>query len=78
MTNMREYLFYAKLDEVERSSGDGFVRIHQRYLVRAQAVERMESGQVFIGGTALPVSRERRAAALAALARSSLEEEENV
>lgn len=73
VTNMREYLFYAKLDEVERSSGDGFVRIHQRYLVRAQAVERMDSSQVFIGGTALPVSRERRAAALAALARSSLE-----
>lgn len=74
VTNTREYVFYAKLDEVERSAGDGFVRIHQRYLVRAQAVERMDGAQVFLGDTALPVSRERRAAALAALARSYLED----
>lgn len=74
VTNVRDYVFYAKLDEVEKSAGTGFVRIHRRYLVRAQAVERMDGAQVFLGETALPVSRERRAAALAALARSTLED----
>ncbi len=74
VTDVREYVFYAKLDDVERDAGAGFVRVHRRYLVRAQAVQRMDGAQVFIGETALPVSRERRAAALAALARSTLEE----
>lgn len=70
----RTYTFYGKLDEVERDVGEGFVRVHQRYLVRAGAVERMEGSQVFVGGEAIPVSRACRSAALAALARSALEE----
>ena len=53
--------------------GDGFVRIHQRYLVRAGAVDRLEGGQVFVGEESLPVSRAHRSAALAALARTALE-----
>ncbi len=67
------YSFYGKLDEVERDVGDGFVRVHQRYLIRAGAVDRMEGAQVFVGDAAIPVSRACRSAALAALARSSLE-----
>ena len=69
----RTYTFYGKLDEVERDVGEGFVRIHQRYLVRSAAVDRLEGSQVFIGEEALPVSRACRSAALAALARTALE-----
>ena len=71
---VRTYTFYGKLDEVERVVGDGFVRIHQRYLVRAGAVDRLEGGQVFVGEESLPVSRAHRSAALAALARTALED----
>ena len=73
VSTARTYLFYGKLDEVEREVGDGFVRIHQRYLVRTGAVDRLEGSQVFIGEEALPVSRACRSAALAALARTALE-----
>ena len=69
----RTYTFYGKLDEVERAVGEGFVRVHQRYLVRSAAVDRLEGSQVFIGEEALPVSRACRSAALAALARSALD-----
>ena len=69
----RTYVFYGKLDEVERDVGEDFIRIHQRYLVRAGAVDRLEGNQVFVGEQALPVSRACRSAALAALARSALE-----
>ena len=70
----RTYVFYGKLDDTAREMGPGFVRIHQRYLVRAGAVERVEGGQVFVGDEALPISRACRPAALAALARAVLEE----
>lgn len=69
----RTYTFYGRLDEVERAVGEGFVRIHQRYLVRSAAVDRLEGSQVFVGEEALPVSRACRSAALAALARTALE-----
>lgn len=69
----RTYVFYGKLDEVERAVGEGFVRIHQRYLVRCASVDRLEGSWVFIGEEALPISRACRAAALAALARAALE-----
>lgn len=69
----RTYVFYGKLDDVERDVGEDFVRVHQRYLVRTAAVDRMENNQVFIGDEAVPVSRACRSAALAALARSVLE-----
>ncbi|MCI9610352.1 MAG: response regulator transcription factor [Oscillibacter sp.] len=69
----RTYVFYGKLDEVERDVGDGFVRVHQRYLVRTAAVDRMEGSQVFVESQGIPVSRACRSAALAALARSALE-----
>lgn len=73
VSTARNYVFYGKLDEVERDAGEGFVRIHQRYLVRAAAVDRLEGSQVFVGEEALPVSRACRPAALAALARAALE-----
>ncbi|EOS67042.1 LytTR family DNA-binding domain-containing protein [Oscillibacter sp. 1-3] len=73
VSTARTYTFYGKLDEVERTVGDSFVRVHQRYLVRAGAVERMDGGQIFLGEEVLPVSRAHRSAALAALARTALE-----
>ena len=73
VTANRTYVFYGKLDDVERDVGDGFVRVHQRYLVRTAAVDRMEGSQVFVESEAIPVSRACRSAALAALARSALE-----
>lgn len=73
VTAGRDYTFYAKLDEVERDAGGGFVRIHQRYLVRAGAVDRVEGGEVYVGDTALPVSRACQQTALMALTRAMLE-----
>lgn len=69
----KTYTFYGKLDDVAAHIGSGFVRIHQRYLVRAAAVDQMDGSEVFIGNTALPVSRAHRASAMAALARAALE-----
>ena len=73
VSTMRDYVFYGKLDEVERDAGEGFVRVHQRYLVRTSAVDRLEGSQLFVGEEALPVSRAHRSAALAALVRTALE-----
>ena len=73
VTAGRSYTFYGKLDEVARDLGEGFVRIHQRYLVRAAAVDRVEGNTVFVGEEELPMSRSHQSAALAALARMLLE-----
>ncbi len=74
VSTARTCTFYGKLDEVERDVGDGFIRVHQRYLVRAGAVDRLEGSSVFVGDEAIPVSRACRPAALAALARTALED----
>lgn len=73
VTAGRDYTFYGKLDEVAQDAGSGFVRIHQRYLVRAGAVERVEGSEVYVGGTSLPVSRACQQTALVALTRAMLE-----
>lgn len=75
VTAEREYLFYDKLDQVASRLGKQFVRIHQRYLVYAPAVERITANEVYIGNKALPVSRSCREAALIALTCASLEDE---
>ena len=60
---------------MEAEIGEGFVRIHQRYLVRSGAVTQIEGGQVCLeDGTTLPISRSNRAAALSALTRAALGE----
>lgn len=73
VTAGRDYTFYGKLDEVERDVGEGFVRIHQRYLVRATAVDRVAGGEVCLGETVLPVSRAYQQTALVELTRAMLE-----
>lgn len=69
----KEYPFYGKLDQVEQELGGDFVRIHQRYLVRAGAVDRFGSGEVQIGQTVLPISRSCQNSAMLALARTMAE-----
>ena len=75
VTESRLYTFYAKLDTVASEVGEEFIRVHQRYLVRAGAVDRIESGEVVLrSGDRLPVSRSCQKSALLALARAELEE----
>lgn len=73
VTAGRDYTFYGKLDEVERDVGGGFVRIHQRYLVRAGAVDRVEGSEVHVDGAVLPISRACQQTAMVALTRAMLE-----
>ena len=74
VTAGREYVFYGRLDEVAAEVGAEFVRIHQRYLVRAGAVDRIANGEVWLGETVLPVSRSCQQAAMLALTRAALED----
>ena len=74
VTTEKHYTFYGKLDQVEEELKDSFVRIHQRYLVRTQAVQQISGSQVLVGGQTLPISRSCRQAAMIALTRASLEE----
>ena len=73
VTDTRRISFYARLDEVAGQVGASFVRIHQRYLVRAGAVDRVEGSTVVIGADKLPVSRSYQSTALADIARAMLE-----
>jgi two-component system response regulator LytT len=74
VTPGRDYTFYGKLDDVAAELKEGFVRLHQRYLVRAAAVERVEGSEaVLAGGARLPISRSCLSAALLALTRAELE-----
>ena len=73
VTREKSYVFYGKLDQVAQEVGPGFVRIHQRYLVRGGAVGQVAGSQVFVGDTVLPISRSCQQGALLALTRASLE-----
>ena len=74
VTEGRIYTFYGKLDAVAQEVGPAFVRVHQRYLVRAGAVDRMEGSEVVLcTGDHLPVSRSCQQSALLALTRAELE-----
>ena len=72
VTKEKEYTFYRKLDQVAQEVGTAFVRIHQRYLVRVQAVRQFAGNQVFVGDHVLPISRSCQQAAMLALTRASL------
>lgn len=74
VTPEREYTFYGKLDSVAAEVGEGFVRLHQRYLARVAAVDRVEGSEtVLVDGTRLPISRACLSDALLALTRAELE-----
>lgn len=70
----RSYTFYGKLDDIQGQLGEGFVRIHQRYLVNSAAVDKMSGSEVSIGEVTLPVSRSCQHSAMLALTRASLED----
>ncbi len=74
VTPARTYTFYGKLDDVEQQlTNDSFVRIHQRYLVYAMAVERLDRVEVTLqGGYILPISRSYQNVAMVALTRAML------
>lgn len=71
VTDQGEYPFYGKLDQVA-AQAEGFVRIHQRYLVNAAAVEYMGHDEVTVAGKNLPVSRSMKEKAMSQLARAML------
>lgn len=73
VTPRRAYIFYGKLDKVAAQLGAEFVRIHQRYLVRAGAVDRVTGSEVWVGEEILPISRSCQREALLALTRAALE-----
>ena len=72
VTDTQSYAYYGKLDEAERELGDAFVRLHQRYLARAEAIERIEGSTACIRGESLPISRANHQRALLAFARNML------
>lgn len=67
-----EYTFYDKLDHVAEQLPDEFIRIHQRYLVRIGAIDRIENHAVFLGSIQLPISRSSRQSVMEACARGLL------
>lgn len=74
VTSDRSYSFYGKLDEVEQElRGSGFVRIHQRYLVRTDAIRQICGSELQVGGETLPISRSCHQSVLLALTRNTLE-----
>ena len=73
VTPRRAYIFYGKLDQVAAQLGAEFVRIHQRYLVRVGAVDRVTGSEVWVGEEILPISRSCQREALLALTRAALE-----
>ena len=74
VTRTQTCTFYGKLDQVEQELGKkGFVRIHQRYLVRAAAVRQVCGSEMTVGDRVLPISRSYRQSALVALTRTALE-----
>ena len=72
VTAEKEYTFYDKLDLVAAKVGNDFVRIHQRYLVNASAVEHISASAVTISGIQLPMSRALKEEASKKLARAML------
>lgn len=75
VTRDQVYSFYGKLDQVAREVENwGFVRIHQRYLVRSAAIRQICGTEVTVGDKTLPISRSCHQAALLALTRTALEE----
>lgn len=60
--------FYGRLDTVMEGLPHRFVRIHNRYVVNADAVEQITGTFVLAAGQTLPVSRSMKKEALAAFA----------
>lgn len=74
VTPDRSYEFYGKLDDVAQElAGSDFVRIHQRYLVRTDAIRQICGNEVQVDSHTLPISRSYHQQALLTLTRKALE-----
>lgn len=72
VTQSKTLSLYMKLDDIHKQLGTGFVRIHQRYLVNAHAVEQIRKDSIIVSGQELPMSRSMKAEATSKLAFSIL------
>lgn len=72
VTKKREYVFYDKISNVEEKVGDDYIRIHQRYLIRADQVESVEGESLVICGKRLPISRSYQKQVLMAFMKAML------
>lgn len=53
-----EYVFYGRLNDVEKEVGEYFLRVHQSYLVNPLYIERYKSEEIsLLGGKTLPISK---------------------
>ena len=74
ITSNRSYEFYGKLNEVEQElDKSGFVRIHQRYLVRINAIRCISGSEIQMEEYTLPISRSYHQKVLLELTRKTLE-----
>jgi len=74
-TENQKYTIYGKLDEIQAEfENDGFVRIHNRYLVNGKSVSRISTEEVTVGNISLPFSRSHKKEAYATLARNILKD----
>ena len=64
MENGREYVFYEKMDALERmleGYSNRFIRIHQSYLVNGRQIEQFFPSRVMMrNGDVLPISRDKK------------------
>lgn len=72
VTRNKTISLYAKLDDVQNQIGTRFIRIHQRFLVNADAVEQIQNDLVVVDGQNLPMSRSLRTEASKKLAKAML------
>ncbi len=70
VTKKAEYPFYDKLEKVEERLEGRFIRIHQRFLINPEHVERLGKDCVSLSERELPCSRKYRESAAARIARS--------
>ena len=58
VTTQASFVFYKKLDELERELPDYFIRIHNRYLVNLNHLSQLEGSTAICGADVLPISRQ--------------------
>lgn len=78
VTRNAEYPFYDKLENVARRLEGRFIRIHQRFLINPEHVERLGKDCVLLPERELPCSRKYREQATAQIARSILSKTEPI
>lgn len=72
VTTQGDYHFYDKLNDLPRRLNTSFVRIHNRYLVNLNFVQKITGSTAVVAGEELPVSRSCRAELEMAFARYML------